>query len=91
MTQIDADRFLDRGERTGERLRPCVLSRSVLSKIPNSIGVFCVICGFVSTTICGVAAQAPALSEQAPERGPQGGRESKVPREGMRHVGSSCS
>ena len=41
---------------------------SGLFKIPNSIGVVCVIVGFVSTAICGVAAQAPALSEQAPER-----------------------
>jgi mono/diheme cytochrome c family protein len=73
MTQMDADRFLDRGEHTGEHLRPCVRLRSVLFKIPNNIGVICVFCGFVSTAICGVAAQALALSEQAAERPPVDG------------------
>jgi mono/diheme cytochrome c family protein len=68
MTQRDADRVLDRGQQTGERLRRYALSRSGLFKIRNSIGIIGVICGFVSTAICGVAAQAPALSEQGPER-----------------------
>jgi hypothetical protein len=60
------DAFVDRGEQTGECLRPRVRSGLGSVQDPKSIGVICVICGLISSAaICGLGAQAPVRGDAA--------------------------